>query len=761
MSVADHRTHNAEARMFVVAGRVQGVGFRPFVYRLAARLKLAGWVRNEAGRVCIHVEGAPEALRAFERSLSTEAPPLARPRLEGARCVEPAGCADFAIRASGAPEGADIHLPPDLFVCDDCLAEMNDPGARRHDYPFINCTQCGPRYTIITALPYDRPATSMAGFALCPDCAREYSDPLDRRFHAQPLACPTCGPRLTFRDGDASIEDTEAAIEACLGALRDGRIAAIKGVGGYHLVCDAQDEAAVTRLRARKRRPVKPLAVMFPMGGNDGLAAVRRQAMLTPGAARALLAPERSIVLVDKRADNTLAPSIAPRLAEFGAFLPYSPLHHVLLGRYGRPVVATSANLSGEPVLTDGDEVEARLGGVADVFLHHNRPIVRPADDAVVRLMGGAVRPVRLGRGTAPLEVELPMRLEQPVLALGGHMKATLALAWGGRAVVSPHIGDLDSVRAMDVFAQLAADFARLYGVAPQRLVCDAHPHYASHRWARAQALPVTTVLHHHAHASGLALERPDVRNWAMLTWDGVGYGADGTLWGGETLIGAPGRWRRVGSWRPFRLTGGDRVAREPWRSAAALLWKIGRSLSCAADPNGLAHAAWRNGVNTIESSAVGRLFDAAAALVLDAERVSFEGQGPMELEAVAQGAGEALALPQSFDASGVLRIDWTPLLDLLCEEGLPRGARAADFHATLAAAACAQIQELARIHPIDAVGLTGGVFQNRRLTENLIERLSAAGFEAIAPTLAPANDGGLALGQVVECAALAAAGAG
>ncbi len=611
------------ARRMIVGGRVQGVGFRPFVYRTALRFGLAGWVRNSAGKVLLHVEGRAADIQRFERVLTSEPPPLARPRLEVSSAADIEGARDFHILASEAAGGTDIHLPPDLFCCDDCLAELQDPAQRRFGYPFTNCTQCGPRYTIIAALPYDRPSTAMAGFTLCPRCRAEYQNPLDRRFHAQPLACPDCGPQLTFRGGERPATGT-LALSATIDVLRRGGVVAVRGVGGYHLMCDPQDDAAVMRLRQRKHRPDKPLAVMFPQAGADGLDAVRRCVILDDAEAQAGADPARPIVLARRRADCPLSHALAPGLAELGVFLPYSPLHHLLLARFQGPLVATSGNISGEPVITDEAEAGRRLAQVADGFLHHNRPILRPADDSVVRVIAGTSRPVRLGRGLAPLEIDLPEAFAEPTLAVGGHMKGAIALGWDRRAVISPHIGDLESPRSLEVFEQVIADLAALYGVTPRRIVCDAHRGYASSRWARTQGAPVTWVQHHAAHASALAGERPEVARWLVFTWDGAGLGDDGDLWGGEALVGAPGAWRRAASLRRFRLTGGDRAGREPWRSAASLMWEAGYDWSPTTEGAALAAEAWRKRVGAVHTSSVGRLFDAAASLVLGFDVATF-----------------------------------------------------------------------------------------------------------------------------------------
>jgi hydrogenase maturation protein HypF len=753
-----------------VSGRVQGVGFRPFVARLAHEFGLTGWVRNVAGEVDIHAEGPPERLDAFVAALTGRAPPLARPeppRVAPAQALAPSG---FAIRGSAEAGRADIHIPPDHFVCADCLAEMADPRERRYRYPFINCTQCGPRYTIIDRLPYDRPHTAMADFPLCPACAAQYSDPRDRRYHAQPLACPGCGPRLTFRPpGAADSAGNEPALSACLEALRAGALVAVKGVGGYHLMTDARNEAAVRRLRDRKRRPGKPLAVLVPWIGADGLDGVRAVAAPTAEEADLLRSPLRPIVLVRKRARPAaetagegadapaplweLAAGIAPGLAEVGLMLPYSPLHHLLAEGFGAPLVATSANLSGEPVLTEAAEVETRLGTVAEAFLHHDRPIRRPADDAVYRRSAGRLRPLRLGRGVAPLELRLPFRLEAPLLAAGSDLKNTIALAFDDRVVVSPHIGDLASARSGDIFARTVADLCRLYAVEPAALVADAHPDYVSTRWALAQGLPVRRVFHHHAHAAAVAGEFGLDGEMLVFAWDGTGYGEDGTVWGGEALLGRPGAWRRVGSLRPFRLPGGDRVSREPWRSAAALCWEAGLHWPAAPPEARLLRQVWEKRLNCPVASSAGRLFDAAAALLGLVQRASHEGQAGMALEALSGATDDFVPLPLERDTEGVWRLDWAPLLPLLLDGRRPPGERGSRFHASLAAGLAALAGQARAETGVNRVGLTGGVFQNRLLAEAATAALAARGFRVRIPELVPVNDAGLSYGQVVEAA--------
>ena len=744
-----------ETRSLVIEGRVQGVGFRPFVYRLALQHGLQGWVHNRLGEVEIRVRGPASSLDAFRRELLECAPPLAQPRLRQEQRLPPEPLRGFEIRASQGRHPARIHLPPDYFACADCIAEIHDPAQRRHRYPFTNCTQCGPRYTLIRDLPYDRPNTALAGFPLCPDCAAEYADPGDRRFHAEPLACPACGPGLTLvAPGAAAITDSEDALAAAIALLRRGGILAIKGVGGYHLVCDAGRDAAVAALRARKQRPHKPLAVMFPSRGTDGLEAVRASVDLDAAAGTLLLSPARPIVLAPRRAACPLSSLLAPGLGELGVMLPYSPLHELLIQDFGAPLVMTSGNLSGEPVMTDNDEAERRLAGIADAFLHHDRPILRPADDPVYRTSAGRLRPLRLGRGTAPLERTLAMPVAQPTLAVGAHLKNCIALAWDDRVVISPHIGDMGTRRSLEVFTRLVEDLQRLYRVRVERVVCDAHPDYSTSRWARDCGLPLQTVLHHHAHASALAGEWALAAPSLVFTWDGTGLGGDGQLWGGEAFLGQPGRWRHLASLRPFRLPGGDQAGREPWRSAAALCWETGLAPPFLPARAELAHQAWQRGLQSPISRAAGRLFDAAASLLGLCHQASFEAQGPMQLEAIAAAEGEAIPLP--LHRSGdLLELDWAPLLPRLMDTGRSVPQRAADLHQSLAQGLRAQAEALAAGHEFQQIGLCGGVFQNARLARLARDAMEAAGFRVFIPEVLPLNDAAIGFGQIIESAAL------
>jgi len=751
--ISDSVNQQASYRL-QVGGQVQGVGFRPFVYRLATSLGLSGWVRNEGATVTIQVAGGVQQINTFTDRLIKDAPLIARPIILERSAIEMAKHAGFEIKSSATTSKQSIHLPVDYFICRDCLAELNDPNDRRYQYPFINCTQCGPRYTIIKSLPYDRANTTMVDFAMCPNCLVEYEDPNNRRFHAEPIACPECGPKLTYVSDSERVNDTGNAIEACVLAINSGQIVAIKGIGGYHLCCDALNPAAIQHLRVRKQRPDKPLAVMFAEQGDDGLKMIRQYLKVNRAEQHQILEPSRPIVLLEKIA-NKLPDNLAPQLNDIGAMLPYSPLHHILLENLGRPIVATSANISGEPVITDNEEAEIRLKNITTNFLHHDRPIQRPADDSLVRFNTHKPRRVRIGRGLTPIELTLPVKLSKPVLACGGQMKSAVALAWADRVIVSPHIGDLDSPRSQLIFEQVIEDLQRIYQVKVEQLVCDAHQGYSSTRWARQTQVPTSEIFHHYAHASVLAGEYPDVDNWLIFTWDGVGLGDDGSLWGGEGLYGGPGNWQRLTSWRPFYLPGGDKAARQPWRSAAALCWDAGLDFNEAPEDIKLLQQAWQKRVNTSKSSAVGRLFDAAASLTGICQQASFEGQAPMWLEnAATRGRAEPIELPLVQNQQGLWQSDWQPLITYLQDSSRSEQDRARTFHDSVAKALVDQACVVREHHPEFTVGLCGGVFQNRLLTETVFQQLTDRDFRVLIPEKIPINDGGLCYGQVIEFAA-------
>ncbi|MBJ7402141.1 MAG: carbamoyltransferase HypF [Bradyrhizobium sp.] len=742
-----------ETREFRIGGLVQGVGFRPFVKRLAESHRIVGWVKNEASYVSVLATGRPDQLDLFAMGLVSDAPPFSRPIVEFDIKRPTAVLTAFSIVESESGSTRQADIPLDCYLCDDCLGEINDPSERRYRYPFTNCTQCGPRYTIIRALPYDRINTTMAQFALCPDCRREYDDPDDRRFHAQPLACPNCGPQLRFDSGSSGeILGNEQALSACITALRQGLTVAVRGIGGYHLMCDATDEAAVLRLRSMKQRPDKPLAVMLPAKEIDPTFFAREIAYLDAPEETALRDPVRPIVLLRRRSQAPIAQAVAPGLREIGLMLPYSPLHHLITTDFGKPLVATSGNISGEPVITGEDEAELRLKRCCDAFLHHNRPIHRPADDPVVRIIADRARPIRLGRGSAPLACPNPYPLEAPVLACGAQLKTTVALGIDNRVIVSPHVGDMGTLRSKTVFEQVAHDFQSLYGVSAAFVVHDAHPDFTTTRWASRQASPHFAIEHHTAHAAALAAEHRCTEAMVVFAWDGLGLGPDATLWGGETFFGSPGRWRRIGTFRPFRLIGGDRVALEPWRSACALSWEVGHPWQSRRPDAANFQRAWNAGAGT-ESSAVGRLFDAAAALVGLTESCSYDGQAPAMVESASDPITCSVALPVR--QSGDLRqVDWAPLVPMLLDASLSIGERLAIFHGALSATLLAEALHHRGTIGTNIVGLTGGVFQNRLLTEHAVSSLEEHGFDVRLHERLPMNDGGVSFGQVIEFAA-------
>ncbi len=760
------------ARQIFLSGQVQGVGFRPFIYRLAIKHELTGWVRNCVGIVEIFVQGQPQNLENFLNDIFNKKPALVKPKLESDKPTDIGEFETFSILQSQEHGEGHISVPTDLFLCDDCLAELNDPSDRRYHYPFINCTQCGPRYTLIRSLPYDRANTTMADFELCPFCLAEYEDPGNRRFHAEPVACPACGPSLSFFNEKADCNDSEGALNNTVETLRQGKVVAVKGIGGYHLMCDASNTEAVNRLRKNKPRPDKPLAIMFPAPFDNPFEYAEKSVTLSESDKAFLLQATRPILLVKKNNDSALSgpalsepalsEQIAPGLNEIGMMLPYSPLHHLLLNEFAGPLVATSANISGEPVLINKQQVEKRLAHVADACLHHNRPIERPADDPVYRTIAGKARPIRTGRGSAPVELTLPFELPHPVLAVGAQMKNTITLAWKNRAVISPHIGEMDSVRALAVFEKTINDLQKLYGIKAEGLVCDAHPGYTTTRWANKQNLPVHSVFHHHAHASAAYYECQRVLKTdepvIVFAWDGVGYGEDATLWGGETFFGQPGEWQRVATMRAFNLPGGDKAGRQPWRSAAALCWQAGLAYDGIPEkdsmPLSMLRQAWQKKINAPQTTSVGRLFDAAAALTGVCTMASFEGQGPMEFEALCESAEELHDhyIETGLDKIGNLLItDWKPLIPVMLDSALSVKTRAALFHNSLAHSLLQQAKSIREKYAVNTVSFSGGVFQNRVLTERAIALLSDDGFEVCLPELIPVNDAGISFGQVME----------
>ena len=747
-----------------ITGAVQGVGFRPHVYRLATEAGLAGWVVNDLEGVRIEVEGESDELESFRRRLKAELPVRAVVRRIRHEWLEPAGFTDFRIRRSDGGGAPGVTVLPDLATCPACLAEVMDPEDRRYGYAFTNCTDCGPRLSIVRGLPYDRPLTTMAGFAMCPACAAEYDDPLDRRFHAQPNACPQCGPKLEWRQGPDGPDSaaTPDPLQSAAAAILAGRIVAVKGLGGFHLVCDATDADAVARLRERKGRPTKPLAVMV-----RGLDEARRLCRVSETAAELLAGHRAPIVLLPRRSDTPIAPGVAPGNPHLGLFLPYTPLHHRLVRAVGGPVVATSGNRSEEPICTDNDEAIGRLGEIADDFLLHDRPIERPVDDSVVLELGGRCVPLRRSRGFAPFPVELGLEAPE-ILAVGGQQKNVVGLARGGEAWLGPHIGELGAAESREAFDRSVHDLLRLYRVRPEIIAHDLHPDYVSTARALAWAAEwrdpeprAVGVQHHHAHLASVLAEHgrtADPEAVLGVIWDGTGYGTDGTIWGGEFLLGTAAGFERVAHLRTFRLPGGEAAIREPGRIALALLHEAGlfpEHCGLPADRIDLLLQLLDREVAAPVTSSAGRLFDGVAALLGLVRTVSFEGEAAMALEYAADRSAEgayALVLRPAPDG-GPTVVDWEPAVSALLgdlEAGVPVGTIAGRFHNGLVEV----VEQVADRIDRPAVALSGGCFQNRILAEDTDRSLDERGFEVLRHSVVPPNDGGLALGQIAVAAA-------
>jgi hydrogenase maturation protein HypF len=761
-----------EGRRLELSGTVQGVGMRPFVWRLARECGVRGRVRNSPRGVVVEAFGPRAALDDFEDRLRTVHPPAARVRAVAARPIPPEAVEGFTIEASAGADERRSALPPDLATCPACRAEIRDPGARRHRYPFTNCTDCGPRLTIARGVPYDRAATTMAPFPLCADCEREYRDPADRRFHAEPVACPACGPRVRLLAPDGTPRDEGDPVQAAGAALAAGAVVAVKGLGGFHLACDATSPEAVRRLRERKHREEKPLAVMVA-----DLAEAERLGMPTEEERRLLGSPEAPIVLVRRRPGAALAPEVAPGTPLLGLLVAYTPLHLLLLEAAGRPLVMTSGNRAEEPIAVEDAEALRRLAGIADLFLVHDREIVTRADDSVVRVAAGRPLLLRRSRGHVPRPVALVRPLPVPVLGCGAQLKNTFCLASGSEATLGPHVGDLENLETLSSFEISVARLEGFLRLRPAVLAHDLHPDYPSTRYAveraRAEGIPAVAVQHHHAHAASAMAEHGLAGPVLALTWDGVGLGTDGTAWGGELLLARLDGFERLATLRPVALPGGDRAVREPWRVALALLDEAfeGRApgavlapLLAAAGASEAEVEALRRMVagalNAPRVHGVGRLFDGVGALALRHPRARYEGQVALALDAAADEADDG-AYPFDVDLGGATgALDWRPALravagDLL--RGVPAGAISARFHRGLARAGAELLRGAARAHGALPVVLSGGVFQNVRLAESIRRELSPR-LEVYLHADVPPGDGGVALGQAVVAGALARA---
>ena len=741
-------------------GIVQGVGFRPFVFRLAGRHGISGWVCNTPRGVLVEAEGLPENLAAFLRGISAEPPPLAEITAIRSERIPILGKVGFLILPSTSGEN-DIHISPDCDVCSYCLEELFDPGDRRYRYPFINCTNCGPRYSIITGSPYDRHKTTMAAFTMCEECRAEYEDPADRRFHAQPNACPACGPQLLLTDGAGHgvVTHGDASLRTAIDLLREGGILAVKGLGGYHLAADACNEAAVRELRRRKRRDEKPFALMAA-----GLPEVGRFARGEAAELRLLAGPERPVVLLPKREENPIAPQVAPANGYFGVMLPSTPLHHLLLRCGFTALVMTSGNISDEPTAYGDAEARERLRGVADLFLVHDRDIHTRTDDSVLRVFQGQPLFLRRSRGYVPRPVKLPS-VQRSVVAMGGELKATVCLTRNDRAFMSQHIGDLKNAATLLSLEETVANLERILEIKPTAVAHDLHPDFLSTRLAAGlKVVPQVPVQHHHAHMAACMAENGLEGEAIGVVFDGAGYGPDGTIWGGEFLLGDYREVRRFGHFRTVRMPGGDAAVLEPFRMAISYLHELyGEALynlplpclaEAAAQDRQLFSRMLERGINSPFTSSCGRLFDAVAAIIGLRSRITYEGQAAMELEALAEQADTELGYPYDIAAhDGELILDLRPLLGSIVSDVTakkPRPVIARRFHNTVARAAADVCEEIGSASGVNRVVLSGGVFQNRLISEGLFNRLKTRGFHVFTHRLVPPNDGGLALGQAV-----------
>ena len=760
------------AEQIRVRGLVQGVGFRPFIWRLAAEHGVSGDVRNDGEGVLIHAVG--DGLDAFCTAISEEAPPLSRVEsVERSPLAEAAGVQGFSI-VETHQGSARTGVTPDAATCQACIDEITDPSERRYRYAFTNCTHCGPRFSIVESIPYDRAATVMRAFEMCPACRAEYENPADRRFHAQPIACPDCGPRLwlEIEGRETDCDPIEEAVER----LRAGKIIALKGIGGFHLACDAANDAAVTTLRDRKRRPDKPFALMAP-----GIGSIERHCDVTNAEKKLLADPAAPIVLIEQTgAANGLAPSLAPELSVLGWMLPYTPLHHLLLTAFGAPLVMTSGNLSGEPQAIDNGEARQKLSAFCDAFLMHDRPIARRLDDSVARIVAGEIRVLRRARGFAPAPLDLPPELKEapPVTACGGELKSAICLTRDGKALLSHHLGDLEDLLSYTEFEKAAADYAELFEHRPEVFAADLHPNYRSTQFAEKAAerlgVPLVRVQHHHAHVASTMAES----GWPVdapvlgVALDGLGYGDDGTIWGGEFLLATYRDYRRVACLKPVPLPGGDAANREPWRNLVSQLKDAGIWSDALAQLNGhplrenidakpvdMLKMMMKRGVNAPLTSSAGRLFDAVGAAIGCAfDRITHEGQAAMEAESLARHSDDLGAYSFAVTNAGELQhLDagpmWSELVGDLAE-GAEVSAISTRFHRGFAHAVSDLAADLANREKAGAIALSGGVMQNSLLLALIVERLGNCGLPVLTQREVPSNDGGLAFGQAAIAAA-------
>ncbi len=745
-------------RSFAVKGVVQGVGFRPFVYGLAQKCDLLGWVKNSSAGVYVEVEGAPQAIARFTEQLSLQAPPRSRIESLTFEDLRPAGYSAFEIHESLEEEGQYQLISPDIAICAACAREIFDPRDRRHRYPFTNCTNCGPRFTIIEDIPYDRPKTTMAKFRMCPLCQKEYDDPADRRFHAQPNACPVCGPRLELGDSRGALLSSQDPLRSAIALLQEGKILAIKGLGGFLLACDALSETAVRELRRRKIRPDKPFAVML-----SDLAVVRLHCRVSKEEARLLLSPESPIVLLSWKGDSPISTAVAPGQKYLGVMLPYTPLHHLLLKDAKMPLVMTSGNLSEEPIVKDNEEALSRLAGIADAFLIHDRDIYIQYDDSVTAVVAGAPAILRRSRGYAPFPIPLPFSLK-PILACGAELKNTFCLTRDRYAFVSQHIGDMENLETFNHFQRALDLYRKLFRIQPEIVAYDLHPEYLATKFALQVPLGKKIgIQHHYAHMASCMAENGEAGPVIGLSFDGLGYGPDGTLWGGECLVGDFGSYRRASYFEPVPMPGGAAAIQHPWRMALSYLYHfLGKEslipylpfLSSLQDEKlRIVLKQIDQRINSPLTSSCGRLFDAVSALLGLVSSISYEGQAAVALEMIADEREQRSYDFLSEEKGEAQVIRFQPLFAQILrdlQQGEVKSAISAKFHNSLVKIGADVCRGIHRQGGPRKVALSGGVFQNRFLLERMKAALENAGFEVLIHRQVPCNDGGLSLGQAV-----------
>ena len=740
-----------------ITGVIQGVGFRPLVYCLAYEKSIVGWVQNDCGCVRIHAEGTELDVEQFVFDLLNNGSLVSISLLEKKQ-VKLSNVDSFTIKESGHDIACGaISIPKDVYLCGACKAELLSNTNRRGTYSFIACSECGPRFSMLRAMPYDRKNMSMSAFPMCELCRKEYQSPTDRRFHAQPISCRVCGPEVfcstvggrVVSQGDVDVVATVVAY------LNQGKIVALKSIGGYHLLCDAQSTEAVDLLRQRKNRPDKPFAVMLPEPRADETSEdwLDKCVAVDSHQRALLLSPVRPILLAKKQSNVPIADNVAPMLRDLGVMLPCSGLHLLIMQQFNRPMVATSGNIYGEPMVTSTSSAQQHLTMLADIFVHHNRDIFHKLDDSVLRTLKSGTIPIRLGRGISPIELSLPYTVQEPMLAVGANQKNTVAIALNNRLIVTPHIGDLDSPIMQAHFEKCISDFQALYHVHPQRILCDSHPGYISSRWAKGSELPTTKVLHHHAHASAWALAAEISTPSLVFVWDGTGLGENGEMWGGEVFCGTPGNWKRVASLAPMKLQGGNKVPNQPWRSAASLVW--GTNFTGIDfkpfDPQQLSYHAWQNELNCHVSSSMGRLFDAAAFACCEQSEVSYEGQAPMMLESVASTPSKVMPLSLVQKNDEFIQMDWRTLVPELFDFKVSPQTRAANFHASLIETVWEVTLHCRKKFNFDHIGLAGGVFQNRILCDGISQRFLQSDIPVVIPSSLPLNDAAISVGQIHE----------